>query len=150
MCSAWVEYGKKGDVVMTKYLIAYAASAIVMIAIDLVWLGFIAKSFYQQGIGHLMADSPNIPAAVAFYLLFPVGTVFFAVMPNAMSGEWSKTLIAGALFGFFCYATYDLTNLATLKNWPLSLSLLDTAWGTLVTAISAAAGKYAIEKFATA
>jgi uncharacterized membrane protein len=128
---------------MTKYLVAYVAAAVVMIAIDLVWLGVIAKPIYRDGIGHLMADSPNIPAAVLFYLLFPVGLMIFAVLPNAASPEWTKTLIAGALFGLFTYATYDLTNLATLKGWPVGLAVLDTAWGTLVSAVSAAAGKWA-------
>jgi uncharacterized membrane protein len=129
---------------MTKYLVAYAVAAVVMIAIDLVWLGVIAKSLYRDGIGHLMTERPNIAAAVLFYLLFPVGTIIFAVAPNAASAEWTKTLIAGALFGFFTYATYDLTNLATLKGWPISLAAIDVAWGTLVTAVSAAAGKWAM------
>ena len=127
---------------MSKYFAAYAAAAVVMIVIDLIWLGVIAKPIYRDGIGHLMADSPNIPAAVLFYLLFPVGLMIFAVVPNAASPEWMKTMIAGALFGLFTYATYDLTNLATLKGWPVGLAVLDTAWGTLVSSVSAAAGKW--------
>jgi uncharacterized membrane protein len=132
---------------MTKYLIAYAATATIMIAIDLLWLGIIAKPFYQQGIGHLMAERPNIPAAVLFYLFYPVGIVFFAIMPNVSSTAWTSTLIAGALFGLFCYATYDLTNLATLKNWPISVAIADISWGTLITAISALTGKLAVNYF---
>ncbi len=127
---------------MSKYFAAYAAAAVVMIVIDLIWLGVIAKPIYRDGIGHLMADSPNISAAVLFYLLFPVGLMIFAVVPNAASPEWMKTMIAGALFGLFTYATYDLTNLATLKGWPVGLAVLDTAWGTLVSSVSAAAGKW--------
>ena len=129
---------------MTKYFAAYAATAVVMIAIDLLWLGVIAKPLYRDGIGHLMSDSPNIPAAVIFYLMFPVALLIFAVMPNAASPEWTKTLVAGALFGLFTYATYDLTNLATLKGWPIGLAALDVAWGALVSAMSALAGKWAM------
>lgn len=128
---------------MSKYFAAYAAAAVLMIVIDLIWLGVIAKPIYRDGIGHLMAESPNIPAAVLFYLMFPVGLMIFAVVPNAASPEWTKTMIAGALFGLFAYATYDLTNLATLKGWPVGLALLDTAWGALVSSVSAAAGKWA-------
>jgi len=129
---------------MTKYFAAYAATAVVMIAIDMVWLGIIAKPLYRDGIGHLMSDTPNIPAAVLFYLMFPVGLMIFAVAPNAASPEWTKTLIAGALFGLFAYATYDLTNLATLKGWPISLAALDIAWGTLVSSLAAVAGRWAM------
>ena len=132
---------------MTTYFAAYAATAVVMIAIDLLWLGVIAKPLYRDGIGHLMSDSPSIPAAVIFYLMFPVGLLIFAVMPNAASPEWTKTLVAGALFGLFTYATYDLTNLATLKGWPIGLAALDIAWGTLVSSVSALAGKWAMGWF---
>jgi uncharacterized membrane protein len=135
---------------MTKYLVAYAVAAVVMIAIDLLWLGVIAKPLYRDGIGHLMAGSPNIAAAVLFYLMFPVGLMIFAIVPTATSGEWTKTLVAGALFGLFCYATYDLTNLATLKGWPLGLSVLDMAWGALVSSVSAAAGRWALDWFSVA
>ena len=129
---------------MTKYFAAYAATAVVMIAIDLVWLGVIAKPLYRDGIGHLMSDSPNLAAALLFYLMFPVGLMIFAVAPNATSSEWMSTLVAGALFGLFTYATYDLTNLATLKGWPIGLAVLDVAWGTFVSSVSALAGRWAM------
>ena len=138
---------------MLKYFIAYCATVIVMIAIDLLWLGVIAKPLYQQGIGHLMAERPNLPVALLFYLLFPLGLMIFAVVPNAVdmaSATWSRALVAGALFGFFAYATYDLTNLATLKGWPLGLSIIDTLWGTLVSAAATAAGKAALDHFTMA
>ena len=134
---------------MIKYFVAYAAAAIVMIAIDLLWLGVIAKPLYQQGIGHLMAERPNIPIAVLFYVIFPIGLMIFAVLPHAAAAGWGKTLIAGALFGFFAYATYDLTNLATLKGWPIGLSVIDVIWGTFVSSLAAAAGKAALDRFAT-
>lgn len=134
---------------MTRYLAAYAATAIVMVALDLLWLGVIARSVYQQGIGHLMAEQPNIPVAVLFYAVFALGLMFFAVAPFGVGAGWSRTIVAAALFGFFAYATYDLTNLATLRNWPVGVSLLDMAWGTVVSVASAAAGKVALDRFTT-
>ena len=133
---------------MTKYFGAYAATLVVMVVLDLLWIGVIAKPLYQQGIGHLMAERPNIGVAVLFYAIYAVGVLVFAVAPGGSTSGWVRTLVTGALFGFFAYATYDLTNLATLKNWPLGLAVLDVAWGSLVTAISAAAGKAALDRFA--
>ena len=133
---------------MYKYLAAYGVTAVVMVAIDLVWLGLIAKPLYQNGIGHLMADKPNIPVALVFYLLYAVGLMVFAITPSQSVPGWSHALMVGALFGFFAYATYDLTNLSTLKGWPLGLSLIDVAWGTLVSGVSSAAGKLMLDRFA--
>ena len=132
---------------MSKYLAAYVATAVVMVALDLIWLGLIAKPLYQQGIGHLMTAKPNIPVAIVFYLLYAVGLMIFAVTPEQSAQGWTRSLMVGALFGFFAYATYDLTNLATLKEWPVSLSLMDMAWGTVVSGVSAAAGKLALDRF---
>ena len=131
---------------MTKYLIVYAATLIVMVALDLLWLGLIAKPIYQQGIGHLMADAPKIGVAVLFYVLYAAGLVYFAVAAHPPGDAWGKTLLSAALFGFVAYATYDLTNLATLKAWPLGLSLIDMAWGCAVSTVSAAAGKFALDR----
>ncbi len=130
---------------MNKYLVAYAGTAVAMVALDMLWLGLIATPLYQQGIGHLMADTFNVPAGIVFYLLFAAGVVVFAVSPQTGGFGWSKTVTMAALFGFFAYATYDLTNLATLKDWPLGLSLIDMAWGTLVSALAASAGKAAMD-----
>ena len=132
---------------MSRYFVTYVAALITMVAIDLLWLGVIAKPLYQQGIGHLMAEKPNIPAAVLFYVLYPVGIVIFAIAPDAVSASWLKTFSSAALFGLFAYATYDLTNLATLKGWPVSLAALDMAWGSLVTGVSALAGKAVFDRF---
>ena len=129
---------------MQKTLLAYAATTLVMVAIDLVWLDLIAKPLYQQGIGHLMAAEPKLAAGAVFYLLYPVGLMVFAVIPGAALG-WGDTALKAAMFGFFAYATYDLTNLATLKNWPLSLALIDMAWGTGVSAVAALAGRWAYQ-----
>lgn len=135
---------------MIKYLVAYAATAVVMVALDLLWLGIIAQPLYQQGLGHLMAAQPNVVAAVIFYAVFVLGLMVFSVAAQASTAGWSKTLGAAALFGFFTYATYDLTNLATLKSWPIGLSLLDMAWGVLVSTLSAAAGKAALNRYTAA
>ena len=128
---------------MTKHLAAYVATALAMLVLDALWLGLIAAPLYQQGIGHLMAPQPRLGVAALFYLLYPLGIVIFAVAARP-AGAWRPTLLAGALFGFFAYATYDLTNLATLKGWPLGLSLIDMAWGTVVSPASAAGGKAAL------
>lgn len=133
---------------MNKYLAAYLATTLTLVLLDVLWLGFIAKPAYMDGIGHLMAARPNLVAAVLFYLLYPAGVVLFAVAPDGISAGWQKTFINAALFGFFAYATYDLTNLATLKDWPVGLAALDMAWGSLITAISALAGKAVLDKIA--
>jgi uncharacterized membrane protein len=129
---------------MNKYLAAYLAAAAVMVALDMLWLGVIAKSMYQQAIGHLMADQPNFFAAVVFYALYATGLLLFSVAPNADVPGWGRTVAMGALFGFFAYATYDLSNLATLKNWPVSVTLIDMAWGSALSAVSAGAAKGAM------
>ena len=129
-----------GTIRMNKLLLAYAATALVMLALDMLWLGVIAKPLYQQGIGHLMAEKPILPIAALFYAMYPVGLMIFAVVPHA-AAEWHRALLAGALFGFFAYATYDLTNLATLKNWPWGLALLDIAWGTAVSGVAVVVGR---------
>ncbi len=130
---------------MMEYTAAYAATAVAMVVLDFFWLTVIAKRLYRNEIGHLMADRPNLAVAALFYLLFAGGIVVFAVAPHAAAEGWHQTLVAGALFGFFAYAAYDLTNLATLKRWPVALSLIDMAWGTLVTALSAVAGKAVLD-----
>jgi uncharacterized membrane protein len=135
---------------MLKYAGAYATIILVMVVIDLLWIGVIAKPLYQQGIGHLMAERPNMLVALLFYLVFAVGLMVFAVAPAGGSADWGKTALTGALFGFVAYATYDLTNLATLKNWPVGLALLDMAWGSLVSAASAVAGKAVLDRLGAA
>lgn len=126
---------------MNKYIAAYMGTALVMVALDMLWLGVIARPLYQQGIGHLMAEHTQVGVAVLFYLLYALGVVIFAVSPQHNGSNWAGTLARGVLFGFFAYATYDLTNLATLRDWPLRLSLLDMGWGTVVSAAAAAGGK---------
>ena len=110
------------------YLIALP----VFFAIDMVWLGLIAKGFYRRQIGFLMREGVNWPAAVIFYLLFILGLVVFVVAPAVDDGSWLRALLYGALFGLIAYATYDLTNLATLRDWPLPVTLVDLAWGAVL------------------
>ena len=125
---------------MSRSLIAYVATLVVFGIVDFIWLGFVAKDLYRNGIGHLMAESPNWIAAVLFYLLFIIGLVIFAVSPALDAGAWQRAALYGALFGFFCYATYDLTNLATLRGWPVSIVVADLLWGAFVSAVGATAG----------
>ena len=125
---------------MTRIAIAYLATLVAFCAIDYVWLGFVAKGYYRSQIGALLLDSPNWLAAAAFYLTYVAGVLVFALLPALDRDDWHRALMTGALFGFFAYATYDLTNLATLKHWTWPIALLDLAWGAVVTAVSAAIG----------
>ena len=127
------------------FLTLYAISVPIFFLIDMIWLGVVAKSFYQSQIGHLLGEV-NWVAAIIFYLVFLVGLVIFAVYPGVQAGAWQTALIYGALFGFFTYATYDLTNLATLKDWPLSVTLVDMVWGTILGA-TVAVGTYFAHSF---
>jgi uncharacterized membrane protein len=110
---------------------------------DLVWLGIVARSFYRRELGSLIADKFNAWAAAAFYLMYPMGIVAFAMAPSTTFGAWKDVALASAGLGFFAYATYDLTNLATLRQWPLRLAVVDVLWGTLLTAL-AATGAYLV------
>ena len=122
------------------YAIAYLATAVVFFAIDYVWLTRIAGSFYRDRVGALMADEVNFAVAGAFYTVYVVGIVIFAVSPALKSGNWQDALIYGLLFGFFAYATYDITNLATLRDWPVTVAVVDVIWGTVLTGMAAVAG----------
>lgn len=129
-----------------RYLIAYLASALTMGGLDYVWLTN-TKPIYRKALGAAMAEQPDMRAAVAFYLLYLVGVMVFAVRPALLAGDWRQATLFGALFGFFCYATYDLTNLATLKDFTLQATLMDLAWGAVITAVAATAGAIAALKF---
>jgi uncharacterized membrane protein len=133
---------------MTRLLAAYAATLFVMVVLDALWLGLIARPLYAEGIGHLMAERPRLAVAALFYLVYAAGLVIFAVAPQAATPGWWHTAGLAALFGFFAYATYDLTNLATLKDWPVGLALLDIAWGSAVSATAATAGKLLLDRLA--
>jgi len=132
---------------MSKLLVPWIVIVLTMMALDLIWIGGIARPLYNRGIGHLMAPQPDFVAALAFYLLFAVGLMAFVVLPRA-PGDWRMAAAWGALFGFMTYMTYDLTNMATLRDWPLGLSFIDTAWGCLATGLAATAGKLVHDKLA--
>jgi uncharacterized membrane protein len=117
----------------------YVIALAIFCAMDFIWLGFIAKDFYRAQIGFLMNSEINWAAAVAFYLLFVVGLVLFVIAPALEKGSWMHSLVFGALFGLITYATYDLSNLATLKDWPILVTIVDLAWGaTLAASVSTA------------
>ena len=112
----------------------YLITLPILFALDMAWLTLVAKNFYAAQIGFLMKPDINWIAAVLFYLVFIVGLVLFVIMPALEKGSWVHALLFGALFGFISYATYDLTNLATLKDWPLLVTLVDLAWGSILSA----------------
>lgn len=117
---------------MIKYFKLYLVLLATFFAIDMLWLGLVARSFYQQSLGFLMSPSPNWFAAGIFYLLFILGILFFVVVPGLESGSLKATFLRAALFGLITYATYDLTNLATIKDWPVLLTVVDLLWGTFL------------------
>ena len=119
--------------------IAYALTLIVFAVIDTLWLGLMGDRLYRPLIGAVLADSFRLVPAIAFYALYAAGLTLFAIMPGLGEGGWKKALIWGGLLGLFAYGTYDLTNLATLKTWSLKLSLIDMAWGMVVSASASAA-----------
>ncbi len=121
-----------------QYLKHYLIALVVFTLIDLVWLLFISKKLYRDKIGHLLADKPNLAAAGIFYLLFIAALVFFVINPAAEKQSVLYALGAGAFFGLVTYATYDLTNLATMRDWPVSLTVIDLLWGTFVTSATSA------------
>ncbi len=131
---------------MIKLLPAYITIIVVMFVLDLVWLSMLAEPLYQAGIGHLMAAKPNLMFASLFYLVYALGLMRFAVIPSIAARGIKNTFVAAAVFGFFIYASYDLTNLALLKDWPLRLSVIDIAWGTLLSGVSASVGKLVLNK----
>jgi len=112
----------------------YLITLPVFFAIDLLWLGVIAKNLYGKYLGELMAPSVNWPAAIAFYLLYILGMVIFVIEPAVSKNSWQYALKYGALFGFFCYMTYELTNWAVIKNWPAGIVAIDIVWGIVLTA----------------
>ena len=120
---------------MMRSLKLYLVSLAAFFAIDMVWLGLAARSFYQQYLGFLMAPNPNWFVAILFYLLFNVGLLFFVIVPGLKDNSLKTTLLKAALFGLITYATYDLTNLATLKDWPALLSIVDMLWGTVLSVL---------------
>lgn len=123
-------------------LIAYAGALVFFLAADMLWLGLLMPGQYQAWIGPLMREQPLLLPAAVFYLLYPIALVVFAVRPALAFDKpgWTRAAALGALFGLVAYGTYDLSNLATLKGWPVALTLVDMAWGTALSCGSALAG----------
>lgn len=122
---------------MLKNIAIYSSFLVALIAIDLIWLLGIAKNVYRDQMGDLMATEPKLLAGLAFYLLYALGVCIFVIVPALSKQSWLHALQYGALFGFFCYMTYDLTNLAVVRNFPTQLAFIDMAWGSFVTAMCA-------------
>ena len=122
-----------------RYLVAYVATAVVFLGIDAIWLTRVALGMYRRELGGLLLDKPNLLISALFYLLFVLGIVLLAVIPALNGGGWTQALWMGAILGLAAYGTYDITNLATLKGWSLTVTVIDLAWGMALTAVSAAA-----------
>jgi len=128
---------------MAYYIKLYLATLVAFFAIDMVWLGLISRTFYKKYLGYLMAPSVNWTAALIFYLLFIVGVLFFVVIPGLEKQSLKAIVIRAILFGLITYATYDLTNLATVKDWPLIITVVDLIWGMVLTTLVSIAGFFA-------
>jgi uncharacterized membrane protein len=129
------------------YGVSYLVALVTMVVVDVAWLGLMAPRFYKPTLGDIMLPSFSLPPAILFYVLYPVGLVIFAINPALKSGSVGTALLYGALFGFFTYATYDLTNQATLRNWTMQLTIVDVAWGTILAAVVSAVSFWAVTKF---
>lgn len=127
---------------MPAFLTAYLGSAAAMLVLDIIWLTTMVPLLYKPALGDKLADPPNLSVAAVFYLLYVVGVVVFAVLPALDKQNWLMALGAGALLGLVAYGTYDFTNLSTLKDWPLTLSLIDVCWGVALTGVTATAGYF--------
>jgi uncharacterized membrane protein len=121
----------------------YLLTLIPFLILDGLWLGLVAPAFYKTHIGHLMSANPNVIAAILFYLLYVVGLVVFV---TGREGTLQQTALRGAFFGLLCYATYDLTNLATLKDWPVIVTVVDLVWGTLASAATSLSAAWLLKK----
>jgi len=130
------------------YIKLYLSTVPIFFVIDILWLGVIARGFYRRQLGFILSPQVNWAAAVIFYLMYIAGILFFAVRPAITTNSWRQAAVLGALFGLFTYATYDLTNLATIKDWPMLIVIIDILWGislcTLVSTISFAISKWLI------
>lgn len=113
--------------------LTYLIATVTFFVIDMAWLGFFARSFYKAKLGFILSDKVNWPAAIIFYLIYIGGILFFAVLPALLEQNWMLALINGAVLGMLCYATYDLTNMATIDKWPLVVVIVDIIWGIVLT-----------------
>lgn len=122
-----------------RYVPTYFVALLIFLALDAIWLGVIARNLYASRMGDLMLAQPRWGVAALFYALFVVGLVYFAISQHLATGDWQSAALNGALFGFFCYLTYDATNLAVVKGFDTLLAVIDTAWGTILGGVVAGA-----------
>jgi len=125
---------------MKRYVFGYLATGAAFLVLDMIWLTLSVSRLYRPRIGEIMADAVNIAPAVAFYLIYLTGVFVLAILPAAQANSWKRLLVHSAVFGFCAYATYDLTNQATLKVWSTTVTVVDLAWGTFVTTAAASVG----------
>ncbi|GAM16060.1 DUF2177 family protein [Mesobacillus selenatarsenatis] len=125
----------------------YGITFLIFLVLDSVWLGLISPSLYKEQIGHLLAPEVNWIAAALFYILFIAGLVYFAVKPAIQGDSWKTAVKNGAFFGLVCYATYDLTNQATIRDWPLMITAIDLMWGTFICGISSLLSFFTARRF---
>jgi len=131
---------------MNRFLVTYLAVAIIFVTTDFVWLKTMAGRLYQPVLGDLLRPEPNLLAAGAFYVLYPIGLLGFAVLPAHHDGSALRAFLSGMMFGFFTYATYDLTNQATLRNWSTTLTVADICWGSFLAGFSAWLGYLVVQR----
>lgn len=137
----------KGADKMQQFVKLYLVTLGAFFVIDMIWLGLVARNFYREHLGFLMKTNINWPAAIIFYLIFVAGLVYFVINPSLSQSSWTTALLSGAFFGLITYATYDLTNLATLKDWPLKVTLVDLAWGAVLSGSLSTIGFFYGKKF---
>lgn len=125
---------------MTSYLRLYLSTLAAFLLLDMLWLGVLARAFYQRHLGYLLASQPLWLAAILFYMLFVAGLIHFVILPGRSVGSLRYTLVRAAFFGLITYATYDLTNLATIRDWPLILTLVDLLWGMVLSSLVSMVG----------
>lgn len=128
-----------------KNFVLFAVTFVTLIVIDMVWIGIIAMPFYRQELGNLLADNINWPAALLFYAFYAIALLVFVIKPALAKASLKHALVYGVMLGFTAYMTYDLTNLATTRDWPLSITIVDLLWGTVLTA-SVSGVMYAIAR----
>lgn len=129
-----------------KYIALFFITTLIFFAIDMLWLGVIAKNFYREKLSFIFTGLENWQAALIFYFIYIFGILYFAVLPGFEHHQWKTVLFNGAFLGFLCYATYDLTNMATIKQWPLSIVMVDIIWGTILTGSVAIASYFSAIK----
>jgi len=130
---------------MTKTFVGYMVALVALAIVDALWLGFVSREFYKARLGQLLLDQPVWSIAILFYLIHAAGISVFPVPMALNGGSWTSAALYGALFGFFAYSAYDITNLATLRGWSMAISLVDLAWGTVATAIASTASFLAVK-----